>query len=191
MRNTTNDIPEMNTTIFPYCQREYILQGTHCYSFMFYNGKYSKKRILTEKTILISFKFINRFKFLFLSISTQFPNILSLARNKLIKQYSYDRYFSIVRFKTFNCLHRNATGYFIQWQNNINKIANKFGNLFLCQNGGYYVTSVHVCDDRFDCFNTDISDEIGCTCTMFNGKCKVLCDKKKLLSVFTTLLHWY
>ena len=91
------------------CPYNYILKGKFCYDFIFFKGKtWTKINILISEKYL-TFDSIKIFNFLFIATNVKLKSFLSInyTDKTFIKQFSYDKYFSIITYKVENVLVRH------------------------------------------------------------------------------------
>ena len=163
------------------CPKNYMLKGKFCYDFVFFKGKTGTKhhRMITKKCL--NLKSLQIFNFLFIAINVKLKPLLSVncTNNTLIKQFSYEKYFSVITYKVKNVSVGDSEGYFVKRINYTTRnLKNIFGNVFLCSSGSF-ISSNKVCNGKMDCSITDNSDEDGCKCETLNKKCKYVTSEKR------------
>ena len=163
------------------CPRNYILKGEFCYDFIFFKGKtWSNSHMLISNKYL-KLDSLKMFNFILIAISVKLKPLLSVnyKNNTVIKEFVYDKYFSVITQKIEYVSVRDSEGYFVKRINYTDEHPNSvFGNVFSCKSGSF-ISSKKVCDETVDCSLTDKSDENTCKCQTEDKRCKYISTDQK------------
>ena len=163
------------------CPTNYILNRKYCYDFIFFKGKtWTNSHVLISKRYL-KLNSLKIFHFLFVAINVKLKSLLSVHynNNTFIKQFSYEKYFSVITQRAENVPIRDSEGYFVKRINFTSRDLKRIsGNLFSCKSGSF-ISSRKVCDETVDCGLSDNSDEYKCKCQTQDRRCKYITSDQK------------
>ena len=174
----TYDTDILTTRPLKKCLISNILRGDFCYKFIYFDQN-SFVGIKLKSFLLNS---LDNIEFILLALNINLV-ILSINPNsKFIKEFSYYKYYKILKVSTNLKSKSSVKGFFVQRNGSHSAIILELtGNLFECSNN-VIISSSLLCDDINDCGNNDMSDEKGCHCndaTESNfRKCKIIANRK-------------
>ena len=168
------------------CQTTDILIKSFCYNFQFYEGI---KNSTTHKDYIfkkhLGIENVKQLEVLFIAINVEFEAILQMDcdNQEIIHHIKYKRYFSLIKYLTYNLTKNAAKGFFVLRKpgTRINvHVRPVSSNMFNCKFGSI-ISAIFICDGNVDCGENDNSDEALCNCTTLthNGfPCKSICNQE-------------